>query len=125
MNGNVTYRPRRRCTVCDRLVDADDPTCAVCGQPVCGGHAYDMGCGLWYCRDCRNGRTRPCEVCGEPAYWCCSDCGKWVCEDDSTFCRLPGEEVYIFWGYLCGECLRWQLAEEYNIQHHVEQETRS
>ena len=106
------YHPLRRCVICDELVEADDPTCAVCGQPACGNHAYDMGCGLWYCMDCRNGKTHPCKVCGQPANWRCADCGQWFCKNDSTFTRLLGEETYIVWGYLCDKDLRWELAEE-------------
>lgn len=112
MNGNVNYHPLRRCVICDELVEADDPTCAVCGQPACGNHAYDMGCGLWYCMDCRNGKTHPCKVCGQPANWRCADCGQWFCKNDSTFTRLLGEETYTVWGYLCDKDLRWELAEE-------------
>lgn len=42
MNENVNYHPLRRCVICNESVEADDPTCAVCGQPACSNHAYDV-----------------------------------------------------------------------------------
>lgn len=56
MNENVNYHPLRRCVICNELVEADDPTCAVCGQPACSDHAYDVGGGEWYCADCCHGK---------------------------------------------------------------------
>lgn len=112
VNENVNYHPLRRCVICNELVDADDPTCAVCGQPACSSHAYDVGGGEWYCADCCHGKTHPCAECGAPSHWRCKDCGKWVCENHSTFVAVQGEEFYTLFGYYCDTDLRWELAEE-------------
>lgn len=112
MNGNVNYHPLRRCVICNELVEADDPTCAVCGQPACSNHAYDVGGGEWYCADCHHGKTHPCADCGTPSHWWCKDCGKWVCKNHSTFVAVQGEEFYTLFGYYCDNDLRWELAEE-------------
>lgn len=112
MNENVNYHPLRRCVICNELVEADDPTCAVCGQPACSDHAYDVGGGEWYCADCCHGKTHLCADCGAPSHWRCKDCGKWVCENHSTFVAVQGEEFYTLFGYYCDNDLRWELAEE-------------
>lgn len=112
MNENVNYYPLRRCVICNELVEADGPTCAVCGQPACSNHAYDVGCGEWYCADCCHGKTHPCAECGALSHWRCKDCGKWVCENHSTFVAVQGEEFYTLFGHYCDTDLRWELAEE-------------
>lgn len=112
MNENVNYHPLRRCVICNESVEADDPTCAVCGQPACSNHAYDVGGGEWYCDDCHHGKTHPCADCGTPSHWRCKDCGKWVCKNHSTFVAVQGEEFYTLFGYYCDNDLRWELAEE-------------
>lgn len=47
-----------------------------------------------------------------PPHWRCKDCGKWVCENHSTFVAVQGEEFYTLFGYYCDTDLRWELAEE-------------